>query len=185
MDITSSLLKRNPPPQLDRANYFKVRFWTETEWKTWQATTAEGQQSSQYMSFLEDDDGKPLPSKQIGDILQTARDLWHKLCKRKFIDLDTTWTSMSASAKWNFRDEVTRACPELNLGEDLWKSDMLGKKNYGSFKQTWFTNRADDKVSGSGKCKVKKESVKSGSTPVRGPVKSGRKRTKDKGRGLD
>jgi len=27
--------------------------------------------------------------------------------------------------------------------------------------------------------------VKSGSTPVRGPVKSGRKRTKDKGRGLD
>ena len=30
-----------------------------------------------------------------------------------------------------------------------------------------------------------KETVKSGSTPVRGPVKSGRKRTKDKGRGLD
>ena len=29
------------------------------------------------------------------------------------------------------------------------------------------------------------ESVKSGSTPVGGPVKSGRKRTKDKGRGLD
>jgi len=27
--------------------------------------------------------------------------------------------------------------------------------------------------------------VKSGSTPVRGPVKSGRKRTEDKGRGLD
>jgi len=27
--------------------------------------------------------------------------------------------------------------------------------------------------------------VKSGSTPVGGPVKSGRKRTKDKGRGLD
>ena len=68
---------------------------------------------------------------------------------------------MSSSAKWNFRDEVTRACPELNLGEDLWKSDMLGKKNYGSFKQTWFTNRADDKVSGSGKCKVKKESIDS------------------------
>ena len=29
------------------------------------------------------------------------------------------------------------------------------------------------------------ESVKSGSTPVRGPVKSGRKRMKEKGRGLD
>ena len=28
-------------------------------------------------------------------------------------------------------------------------------------------------------------SVKSGSTPVGGPVKSGRRRTKDKGRGLD
>ena len=28
-------------------------------------------------------------------------------------------------------------------------------------------------------------SVKSGSTPVGGPVKSGQKRTKDKGRGLD
>ena len=33
----------------------------------------------------------------------------------------------------------------------------------------------------SGACGI----VKSGSTPVRGPVKSGRKRTKDKGRGLD
>jgi len=165
MDVTGSLLKRNPPPQLDHANYLKVRFWTETEWKTWRATTAERQQSSQYTSFLEDDDGKPLPSKRIGDILQTAQDLWHELCKRKFIDLDTTWTSMSASAKWNFRDEVTRACPELNLGEDLWKSDMLGKKNYGSFKQTWFTNRADDKVSSSGKRKVKKESVDSVDLP--------------------
>ena len=30
-----------------------------------------------------------------------------------------------------------------------------------------------------------KPSVKSGSTPVGGPVKSGRKRTKEKGRGLD
>jgi len=32
---------------------------------------------------------------------------------------------------------------------------------------------------------LRRGSVKSGSTPVRGPVKSGRKRTKDKGRGLD
>jgi len=30
-----------------------------------------------------------------------------------------------------------------------------------------------------------KDPVKSGSTPVGGPDKSGRKRTKDKGRGLD
>jgi len=53
---------------------------------------------------------------------------------------------MSASAKWSFRDEVTRACPELNLGEDLWKSDMIGRKHYGAFKQSWFTNKTDDNV---------------------------------------
>jgi len=35
---------------------------------------------------------------------------------------------------------------------------------------TWFNDKA---------------TVKSGSTPVGGPVKSGRKQTKDKGRGLD
>ena len=81
---------------------------------------------------------------------------------RRIIDLDTTWLSMPASAKWNFRDEITRAWPELNLGEDMWKSDMIGRKHYGAFKQTWFTNKTDDKASGSGRRrKVKKESADS------------------------
>ena len=34
---------------------------------------------------------------------------------------------------------------------------MIGRKHYGTFKQIWFTNKTDDKVSG--KRKVKKESV--------------------------
>ena len=34
---------------------------------------------------------------------------------------------------------------------------MIGKKNYGSFKQTWFTNKSDERGSRTGKCKVKKE----------------------------
>jgi len=39
--------------------------------------------------------------------------------------------------------------------------------------------------SGRPTCVAMGDVVKSGSTPVGGPVKSGRKRTKEKGRGLD
>jgi len=63
IEITGPLLKRNPPPPLDRAKYPNVCSWTETDWKTWRATTPEGEKASQYTSFLEDKDGNHLPAR--------------------------------------------------------------------------------------------------------------------------
>ncbi|KAI6006782.1 hypothetical protein EDD15DRAFT_2357812 [Pisolithus albus] len=156
----SPLLNPVPLPPLDQTEYPKVCFWTEKEWKTWCSTTAEGQRASPYTSFLEDKDGNALKADKIGNILQTAREIWHELRSHGFINIDTTWSSMSLTVKKSFRIEIARTHQELNLCEGLWKSDMIGKKNYGSFKQTWFTNRSDAK-GGSSKRKVKQDSSES------------------------
>ena len=35
--------------------------------------------------------------------------------------------------------------PETNPGEDSWKIDKLTKDHYSSFKQTWFTNKSEER----------------------------------------
>ncbi|KAI6004297.1 hypothetical protein EDD15DRAFT_2360590 [Pisolithus albus] len=102
----SPLLNPVPLPPLDQTEYPKVRFWTEKEWKTWCSTTAEGQRASLYTSFLEDKDGNALKADKIGNILQTAREIWHELRSHGFINIDTTWSSMSLTVKKSFRIEI-------------------------------------------------------------------------------
>lgn len=155
--LTTPLLHADRLPQLDRVKYPKVCFWAKTEWQMWHTQTAEGQGASASSSFLEDKNGDALTTKRIGDILETARDIWHEFRTHGLIDMQTTWTSMSLSTKKAFCVELERSWPQLTLCKDQWKSDMIGKKNYGSFKQTWFTNKSDEKGSRTSKCKVKKE----------------------------
>lgn len=87
------------------------------------------------------------------------RGIWHRFRKHGAIDGQTTWASMPLMVKNMFRIEITRAFPELNLCADSWKSDMLAKRHYPSFKQTWFTNKSDEKTVNSTKRKVKIETT--------------------------
>ncbi|KAI6103339.1 hypothetical protein EDD16DRAFT_1715231 [Pisolithus croceorrhizus] len=154
------LLNPAPLPPLNQNEYLNICFWTKKEWKSWSSTTADRQHTSMYTSFLEDKDGNVLKGDKIGSILQTAWEIWHKLRSHEFINIDMTWSSMSLTVKKSFWIEITQTHQELNLCKGLWKSDMIGKKHYGSFKQTQFTNRSDAKGSSS-KCKVKQDSSKS------------------------
>lgn len=155
---TMPLINADPLPQLNRADYPKTRSWTEEEWKGW-CTTPEGQRSNLQTSFLEDDTGRPLPNTRVTHILQAMRGIWHRFRKHGAIDGQTTWASMPLMVKNMFRIEITRAFPELNLCADSWKSDMLAKRHYPSFKQTWFTNKSDEKTVNSTKRKVKIETT--------------------------
>lgn len=169
------LLNADPLPQLNRADYPKTRSWTEEEWKRW-CMTPEGQHSNLQTSFLEDDAGRPLSNARVTSILQGMRGIWHGFRKCGAIDAETTWVSMPLTVKNTFRIEITRAFPELNLCADSWKSDMLAKKHYPSFKQTWFTNRSDERTANSTKRKMKTETTVGGmvsSTPKRAKLHLG------------
>ncbi|KIK15069.1 hypothetical protein PISMIDRAFT_16790 [Pisolithus microcarpus 441] len=155
---TMPLINADPLPQLNHTDYPKTRSWTEEEWKGW-CTTPEGQCSNLQTSFLEDDTGRPLPNTRVTHILQAMRGIWHGFRKHGAIDGQTTWASMPLMVKNTFRIEITRAFPELNLCADSWKSDMLAKRHYPSFKQTWFTNKSDEKTVNSMKRKVKIETT--------------------------
>ncbi|KAI6041433.1 hypothetical protein EDC04DRAFT_2601761 [Pisolithus marmoratus] len=148
---TMPLLNADPLPQLNWANYRKTRSWTEEEWKRW-CMTPEGQCSNLQTLFLKDDTG-------VTSILQGMCGIWHGFRKCRAIDAETTWVSMPLMVKNTFRIEITHAFPELNLCADSWKSDMLAKKHYPSFKQTWFTNRSDERTANSTKCKMKTETT--------------------------
>ncbi|KAI6153029.1 hypothetical protein BKA82DRAFT_10045 [Pisolithus tinctorius] len=78
----------------------------------------------------------------------------------------TTWTLMLLQVKKAFHGELIQAVPELNFCEDLWKSNLLAKKHYLSFKQTWFMNRMDEKTNSATKHKTKSEVVEDTDLPT-------------------
>ncbi|KAL4073138.1 hypothetical protein V8B97DRAFT_1916552 [Scleroderma yunnanense] len=92
-------------------------------------------------------------------LLNTMWKIWHKLCTHGLIDSHTTWSSMSLMTKKAFHIEVAWSHPDLNLCKDSWKVDALVKKHYSSFKKTWFTNKSDERITGSNKYKAKKEAI--------------------------
>ncbi|KAI6004341.1 hypothetical protein F5J12DRAFT_893423 [Pisolithus orientalis] len=159
------LLNTHSPPQLDHADYAKTRCWTEEDWKRW-CMTPEGQGANSQMSFLEDKNGEALPAARITNILQAMRSIWHEFHKYGLINAQTTWSSMPLTLKKAFHLEIMQSFPELNLCADHWKSDMLAKKHYSSFKQTWFTNRSDEKVASFAKCKMKTETAENMVSPT-------------------
>lgn len=154
---TDSFLNPAPILQLKADNYPLVRFWTEKKWHVWKGTD-NGEASTSKHSFLEDDLGQPLPEARVTSILSNMRDIWHKFRRRNLIDANITWTSMSLVVKKTFRAEIIKSFPELNLCEDMWKVDQLAKRHYASYKQTWFTNKSDEKSTSAGKRKMKVES---------------------------
>ncbi|KAI5991819.1 hypothetical protein EDD15DRAFT_2197275 [Pisolithus albus] len=159
--------------QLNRVDYPRVRYWLEKDWKEFR-TSAEGQGCSA-TAFIEDENGRELASKKTSNVLQTMRSIWQQLRNNGLIDARTTWSSMSHQVKKMFCGELVQMCPELNLCEDLWKSDFLAKKYYSSFKQTWFTNKSDEKLNSATKRKAKSEAVKDADSPT---ALSNTKRTK-------
>ncbi|KAI6025528.1 hypothetical protein EDC04DRAFT_2899737 [Pisolithus marmoratus] len=118
------------------------------------------------MAFIEDENGQELMSKKISNILQTMQSIWHELHSHRQINAQSTWLSMSLQVKKVFCSELVQMCPELNFCEDLWKSDLLAKKHYSSFKQTWFTNKSDENLNSATKQKVKSEVVKYTDSPM-------------------
>jgi len=154
---TDSFLNPAATPQLKADDYPLVRFWTEKKWNAWKESDA-GQASTSKHLFLEDDSGRPLPEARVTSILSNMRDIWHEFRRRKLIDANVTWKSMSLIVKKTFRAEIIKSFPELNLCEDTWKVDQLAKRHYASYKQTWFTNKSDEKPTSGGKRKMKVES---------------------------
>ncbi|KAI6043579.1 hypothetical protein EDC04DRAFT_2890728 [Pisolithus marmoratus] len=155
---TMPLLNADPLPQLNQADYPKTCSWTEEEWKRW-CMTPEGQCSNLQTSFLKDDTGQPLSNARVTSILQGMCSIWHGFHKCGAIDAETTWVLMPLTVKNTFQIEITHAFLELNLCADSWKSNMLAKKHYPSFKQMWFTNRSDERTMNSTKCKMKTETM--------------------------
>ncbi|KAI6037987.1 hypothetical protein EDC04DRAFT_2897003 [Pisolithus marmoratus] len=73
---------------------------------------------------------------------------------------------MSFQVKKVFHSELVQMCLELNFCEDSWKSNLLAKKHYSSFKQTWFMNKSDEKLNSATKRKVKSEVVEDADSPT-------------------
>ncbi|KAI6033720.1 hypothetical protein BKA83DRAFT_4486786 [Pisolithus microcarpus] len=161
---TIPLLNVPPVIQLNRVDYPRVRYWFEKDWKNF-CMTAEGQECST-TAFIEDENGQELASEKISTILQTMHSIWHELRTHGLIDAQTTWSSMSLQVKKVFRGELVQMCPELNFCEDSWKSDLLAKKHYSSFKQTWFTKRSDEKLNSATKRKTKSEVAEDADLPT-------------------
>ncbi|KAI5980988.1 hypothetical protein EDC04DRAFT_2617742 [Pisolithus marmoratus] len=159
-----SLFNTPPVLQLNRVDYPQVRFWFEKDWKGFRMT-AEGQECST-TAFIEDENGQELASEKISNILQTMQSIWHELRSHRQINAQTTWSSMSFQVKKVFCGELVQMCPELNFCEDSWKSDLLAKKHYSSFKQTWFMNKLDKKLNSTTKQKAKSEVVKDADSPT-------------------
>ncbi|KAI6021193.1 hypothetical protein EDC04DRAFT_2607259 [Pisolithus marmoratus] len=127
--------------------------------------TAEGQECSATV-FIEDENGQELTSEKISNILQTMWSIWHELHSHGQIKAQTTWSLMSFQVKKVFHSELVQMCPELNFCEDSWKSNLLAKKHYSSFKQTWFTNKLDKKLNSATKWKAKSEVVEDADSPT-------------------
>ena len=147
---TSILSNVQVPPQLKVQDYPAVRFWTESKWKQWNES-AEGQLSKQSdrthnTRFLEDPNSIWLDAIRVTKILDCIHNIWHGFQHRSAIDVTTTWKTMSHDVKTFFRNEMVKAHPETNLGEGAWKIDRLAKDHYLSYKQTWFTNKSEEKL---------------------------------------
>ena len=136
-------------PQVKQESYPQVRFWTLQKWREWNESP-EGQASktankAHNTKFLEDEKGQPLNQTWITNILNSMRAIWHGFCTQNLIDATTTWTAMLLALKKALRSEMAKLHPETNLGEDSWKIDKLAKDHYSSFKQTWFTNKSEER----------------------------------------
>ena len=136
-------------PQVKQESYPQVRFWTLQKWREWNESP-EGQASktankAHNMKFLEDEKGQPLNQIQITNILNSIRAIWHGFHTQNLIDATTTWTAMSLALKKALHSEMAKLHPETNLGEDSWKIDKLAKDHYSSCKQTWFTNKSEER----------------------------------------
>ena len=158
--LQASVLQHNVPiPWLKAEDHPLVWFWTPLKWKEWNET-AEGQLSksrdkSHNIRYLEDALGQPLNSTWVCNILNCMWDIWHGFHLQNLIDANTTWTTMSLALMKALRSKMVESHPETNLGKDRWKIDRLAKDHYSSFKQTWFTNKSEEKWAEKRKMKSK------------------------------
>ncbi|KAI5990586.1 hypothetical protein EDC04DRAFT_2614134 [Pisolithus marmoratus] len=100
------------------------------------------------------------------DYPRTMRSIWHELHSHGQINTQTTWSLMLLQVKKVFHGELVQMCLELNFCEDSWKSDLLAKKHYSSIKQTWFTNKSDEKLNSTTKQKAKSEVIEDTDSPT-------------------
>ena len=85
---------------------------------------------------------------------------------------------MSLALKQALCSEIVKSHPETHLGEQAWKIDRLAKDNYSSFKQTWFTNKSEEKRAGKRKIKFEGDTTDGDSVPEREQTESVAKRAK-------
>jgi hypothetical protein len=130
-----------------REDYPLVKYWHRHEW-----TTAENSQVAMIggpgkarasqgenvtLRFVEDENGNIIDGFRATAIRKFSREIWLGL--GNIGKAPKTWGKVDAKVAAEYRTEMGRKFPELQLCEGSWKADLVATLNYPS----WYSNNFD------------------------------------------
>lgn len=131
----------------EREDYPLVKFWFRHEWNAAEnsqvvhigaqgkARAAQGENVS--LKFIENEDGNIIDGFRATAIRRFARELWAGL--NGIGKAPKTWGKVDAAVAAQYRNEMERRFPELHLGDNHWKADLVATLNYPS----WYNNNIE------------------------------------------
>jgi len=137
-------------PALVRSDFPNVKYWTRREWKdhllarrsvtVFGESDQDGDTKNASMSYVEDKDGIPVTCDRATSIRKFAREIWTELLGNG--KAPTSWSKVGLTAGHQYRSEMKRRYPELQLCEGDWKSELIATENYPS----WYSSKRPTKV---------------------------------------
>jgi hypothetical protein len=122
-----------------------VKYWYRHEWTAadnnqvahiggpqGKARAAQGENVS--LKFVEDENGKVIDGFRATVMRRFARELWASL--NNIGKAPKTWGRVDAAVAAQYRNEMERRFPELRLGDNHWKVDLIATLSYPS----WYKN---------------------------------------------
>jgi hypothetical protein len=133
-------------PKAEREDYPMVKYWHRHEWNSESiqvavigapGKTRASQGENVTMKFIEDENGNIIDGYRASIIRKFARELWSGLAN--IGKAPKTWGKVDARVATEYRTEMGRKFPELQLCDDDWKADLIATINYPS----WYSNNVE------------------------------------------
>jgi hypothetical protein len=134
-------------PAADREDFPLVKYWYRHEWNAAEnsqvaqigtqgkSRAANGENVS--LKFIEDENGNIIDGFKATAMRRFARELWAGL--NSIGKAPKTWGKVDAAVAAQYRNEMEQKFPELRLGDNHWKADLIATLNYPS----WYNNNVE------------------------------------------
>ncbi|KIM36422.1 hypothetical protein M413DRAFT_31660 [Hebeloma cylindrosporum] len=131
-DGSHLVIQKQRMAPLDHANYPSIKFWHDSEWRSYcKEMKAAASDKSIVSDYMEDEHGRPVSSERASEIREVASTLWFEMVEKG--RAPPKWSEAAADVKSFYYAAMDESCQEMRYCHNHWKAQYLATKNYSSF----------------------------------------------------